>query len=106
MKINENYEDEKQEFKTSLGELDKGIDSLAAMLNKHCKGTIYFGVDNKGEVIGLNDQLGEETIKKISSRIQEILKPTIIPEIAFDFFDKKRIIKIYIAGGTFLIHLL
>ena len=100
MKINENYEDEKQEFKTSLGELDKGIDSLAAMLNKHCKGTIYFGVDNKGEVIGLNDQLGEETIKKISSRIQEILKPTIIPEIAFDFFDKKRIIKISAKGNN------
>ncbi len=100
MKINENYEDEKQEFKTSLGELDKGIDSLAAMLNKHCKGTIYFGVDNSGEVVGLKDQLGEEPIKKVSSRIQEILKPTIIPEVAFDFIDNKRIIKLSAQGNN------
>ena len=100
MKLIEHYEDEKQEFKTSLSELDKGIDSLAAMLNKHCKGTIYFGVDNSGEVVGLKDQLGEEPIKKVSSRIQEILKPTIIPEVAFDFIDNKRIIKLSAQGNN------
>lgn len=100
MKLIEYYEDEKQEFKTSLSELDKGIDSLAAMLNKHCKGTIYFGVDNSGEVVGLKDQLGEEPIKKVSSRIQEILKPTIIPEVAFDFIDNKRIIKLSAQGNN------
>ena len=100
MKLNVHYEDEKQEFKTSLGELDKGIDSLAAMLNKHCKGTIFFGVDNKGEIVGLNGQFGEETIKKISSRIQEILKPTIIPEITFDFIDNKKIIKLSAQGNN------
>lgn len=100
MKLNVHYEDEKQEFKTSLSELDKGIDSLAAMLNKHCKGTIFFGVDNKGEIVGLNGQFGEETIKKISSRIQEILKPTIIPEITFDFIDNKKIIKLSAQGNN------
>lgn len=58
------YEDEKQEFKSSLAQLDNGINSLVAMLNKKCRGSVYFGVDNKGKILGLNEQLGEETIKK------------------------------------------
>lgn len=59
------YEDEKQEFKSSLAQLDNGINSLVAMLNKNSRDSVYFGVDNKGKILGLNEQLGEETIKKI-----------------------------------------
>ena len=54
MKINEPYETETQEFKTSLSEMDKGIVSLTAMLNKNGHGKVYFGVANDGEVLGLN----------------------------------------------------
>ena len=100
MKIDFAYEDEKQEFKLALGQLDNGIDSLVAMLNKHCEGTVYFGVANNGEVAGLEVQLGEETIKKISSRISIMIKPAVIPEITFQSYDDKTIIKVYAKGNN------
>lgn len=100
MKLNHPYEDEKQEFKTSLGQLDNGIDSLVAMLNKHCEGTIYFGVANDGEVLGLTGQIGEETIKKISNRISLIVKPSIVPEISFQRYEDKTIIKLFAKGNN------
>lgn len=37
MKFDLPLETELQEFKTSLSELDKGIESITAMLNKGCK---------------------------------------------------------------------
>lgn len=67
MKINIEFpmEDEFYEFKTSLSELDKGIETIAAMLNKHGKADVYYGVANDGEAVGLNGQIGPETIKKL-----------------------------------------
>ena len=66
MKINGQYECEAQEFKASLSEMDKGIVSLVAMLNKNGKGKVFFlGVTNDGEVLGLKGTLGCETVKKI-----------------------------------------
>ena len=41
-------EDEHTEFKKSLAEKERGYKALAAMLNKHCSGTVYFGVDDVG----------------------------------------------------------
>ncbi len=99
MKINEYYEDEKQEFKKSLSQLDNGIDSLAAMLNKHCMGTVYFGVDNDGEIVGLSGQIGEETLKKISTRIAETLKPVILVDISCQLYGDKVVIRLSASGN-------
>jgi len=33
-------------------------------LNKHCKGTVYFGIDDNGRILG--QQIGKSTIKDIS----------------------------------------
>lgn len=107
------YEDEKQEFKSSLAQLDNGINSLVAMLNKNCNGSVYFGVDNKGKILGLNEQLGEETIKKISTRISLMVKPSIVAEITFETHNQKTIIKIsakgnnrpYSSNGNYLIRI-
>ena len=76
MKVNIDFpiEDEFYEFKTSLAELDKGIEALAAMLNKHCKAEVFFGVANDGEAIGINGQIGQETVKKVEKRISELEK--------------------------------
>lgn len=111
MKLDFDYEDEKQEFKTSLAQLDAGIDSLSAMLNKHCDGTIFFGVDNDGNIVGLKDQLGKETAKKISHRISEYIKPVIVPDISFLEYEEKIVIKVsahgnnrpYSSNGNYLI---
>ena len=101
MKINLDFpiETEFYEFKTSLAELDKGIDTIAAMLNKHSKADVYYGVSNDGEVIGLNGQIGTETIKKIEKRISEILKPSIIPTIVLEDYNGSKVIHVSAKGN-------
>lgn len=84
MKITGSYETETQEFKTSLSELDKGIMSLTAMLNKNGRGKVYFGVSDDGEIVGLKGTIGRETLKKIGTRIAETVKPVVVPEIYFE----------------------
>lgn len=41
--MNLGKENEQQEFKLGLAQLDKGLKSLSAMLNRQQKGTVYFG---------------------------------------------------------------
>ncbi len=111
MKLDFPYEEEKQEFKTSLAELDKGLLSLSAMLNKHGEGTIYYGVNNSGEVVGLLGQIGEETIKKISTRISELIKPAFVISVLPQMLDGKTYVLVtgkgnrrpYSCGGEYRI---
>ena len=98
MKINGQYESELQEFKASLSEMDKGIVSLTAMLNKNGKGKIYFGVANDGEVIGLKGTLGKESIKKIGTRIAESVKPALVPRIYFEEYGSETVIVLEAEG--------
>lgn len=44
MKYKNLYEDEHIELNKSLDQLDRGIESLTAMLNKHGFGKVVFGV--------------------------------------------------------------
>ncbi len=97
MKYNVPYESECVEFKASLAQLDKGIASLAAMLNKNGHGKVVFGVLDDGEVIGLNN-IGKETAKKIGTRIKEAIIPSIVPKIALEEFDGKQLIAIEAKG--------
>ena len=48
--MNIGTENETTEFKKSLSQLDKGLKSLSAMLNRNGYGTVYFGVNKDGEV--------------------------------------------------------
>lgn len=77
--MNLGVENEYQEFKESTSQLDKGLKSLTAMLNKNFKGSVYFGVKDNGEVIG--QDIGRDTIKTINTRVKEIISPTIIVDI-------------------------
>ena len=101
MKVNIDYpvEDDFYEFKTSLAELDKGIETIAAMLNKHGRANVYFGVANNGEVIGLNAQIGQETIKKVENRIEKILKPSIVSSVIFEDYDGEKVIHVSASGN-------
>lgn len=54
--MNFGMETELVEFKKTTGELKEGIVSLASMLNKNGKGTLYFGIRNDGEI--LDQQIG------------------------------------------------
>jgi predicted HTH transcriptional regulator len=98
MKINGQYESELQEFKASLSEMDKGIVSLTAMLNKNGKGKIYFGVADDGEILGLRGTLGKETIKKIGTRIAESVRPTLVPRIYFEEYGAETVIVLEAEG--------
>ena len=49
--MNIGFENETTEFKESIAQLDKGVKGLTAMLNRSNRGSVYFGVDNGGNVI-------------------------------------------------------
>ena len=77
--MNLGFENEKQEFKLGLGQLDKGLRSLSAMLNRDSEGTVFFGVDDDGTVKGLD--IGKRSLLDIRSRAAELIDPRIILDI-------------------------
>lgn len=94
--MNLGIESETQEFKRTTSEIKQAIISMSAMLNKHGVGTIYFGVDSKGNVIG--QDVSEGTLREISQIISEKLKPQIYPTIEKMTIENKSIIKVEING--------
>ena len=77
--MNLGRENEKQEFKAGLGQLDKGLKSLSAMLNRGSEGTVFFGVDDDGTVKGL--EIGKRTLLDIRSRAAELIEPRIVLDL-------------------------
>ncbi|OGJ49830.1 transcriptional regulator, partial [Candidatus Peregrinibacteria bacterium RIFOXYB2_FULL_32_7] len=53
--------------------------SIAAILNKHSQGELYFGIRNDGTVVG--QQVSEKTIRDVSQAISEGIEPKIYPKI-------------------------
>lgn len=97
--MNLGLESEKIEFKKSTSELVEGVISISAMLNKHGEATLYFGVKNNGDVIGQVD-LNENTLRDVSRKIAEGIKPQVIPNIALELIEDKKIIKVYVKGDN------
>ena len=73
-------ENETTEFKANMSQLDKGIIGLTAMLNRHNHGTLYIGVDDDGNVIGMD--VGAGTLETIRNRIRSFVQPQVVPEIS------------------------
>ncbi len=94
--MNLGMETELVEFKKTTGELKEGIVSLASMLNKNGKGTLYFGVRNDGEILG--QQIGDRTLREISQGIANAIKPQVIPTIIIELCDDKNVIKVTVEG--------
>ena len=67
-----------------------------AILNKHCKETIYFGVDDSGFING--QQISDSTKKDISRMISETVQPKISPTIDTLVIDGKEIIRVSFSG--------
>jgi predicted HTH transcriptional regulator len=55
-------ESEIVELKKSLAELKQGLVSMAAILNKHQAGTLWFGVRNNGTIAGID--ANEKTLRE------------------------------------------
>lgn len=77
--MNLGKETEYIEFKRSLSETKEGLCSISAMLNKHHKGTLYFGVKDNGDVVGQN--IGKDTLNKLSRDISEFIRPAVYYEV-------------------------
>jgi len=83
--MNLGNETEQVEFKKSTAELEKGIQAISGMLNKHGRGELFFGVDDSGNVIG--QQISDSTIKEVALKIKEQIEPAIEPNIERLFTD-------------------
>lgn len=89
-------ESETLELKRSTSELNDGIISIVAMLNKHQKGKLYFGIRNDGEVIG--QTVVEKTIRDVSKSIADHIEPKIYPKITKEVIDGKACIMVDFEG--------
>lgn len=72
-------ETETLEFKKSTGELKEAVISIVAILNKHQKGELYFGVKPDGTPVG--QVVTEKSLRDISHKISEAVEPKIYPQI-------------------------
>lgn len=96
--MNLGREDEFQEFKEGLGQLDKGLKSVTAMLNRHNIAIVYFGVDDNGNVVGL--QTGKDTLMDIRNKIRDKIEPRIYPDIKEEQDENgKKYIKVSVTGA-------
>ncbi len=91
-------ETENIELKKSTSELKEAIISIVAILNKHQKGEIYFGVKNNGEVVG--QAVTENTIRDISKTISDNIEPKIFPKINEILLKGKRCISVDFVGNN------
>ncbi len=94
--INLGKENEMIEFKKSTSEISNAMKSISAMLNKFGKGSIYFGVKNNGDAIG--QQISDNTLRDISRKIFEEIKPVIYP-IIYEIENMPVIIKVDFFGN-------
>ncbi|MDR2712595.1 MAG: putative DNA binding domain-containing protein [Clostridiales bacterium] len=89
-------ESEKLEFKKSTAELKEGIISIAAILNKHGGGELYFGILNDGTPCG--QTVSEKTLRDISQAVSNHIEPKIYPNINEVFIGQEACIHIEFSG--------
>ena len=107
--MNFGIESETKEFKESTSELHQAIESIAAILNKHSQGELYFGICDDGTLKG--QIVKDSTIRTITDGILRDIEPKITPTVEKESFDNIDYIKVsfygmqkpYSAFGKYLI---
>ncbi len=89
-------ENESVELKRSLAELKDGLTSIAAILNKHGAGELWFGVRSDGVAVGLH--VTEKTLRDISQAIAAHIEPKIFPHITQETLTGKTCVKVAFTG--------
>lgn len=89
-------ESETVEFKKSLAELKAGLVSMAAILNKHGSGALWFGVRNDGKAVGLDAT--EKTLRDVSQAIAAHIEPRIYPHLSMEPVAGANCLKIIFTG--------
>jgi ATP-dependent DNA helicase RecG len=90
-------ETERREFKKSLAELKAGLISMVAILNKHGKGELWFGIRTDGKPVGLD--AGEKTLRDVSQSIAAHVEPRNYPQVSQETVDGATCIKVAFEGG-------
>lgn len=90
-------ESETLELKKSTSELKEAMISIVAILNKHGRGKLIFGIKNDGTVCG--QTVGEKTVRDISKSIADHIEPKIYPEITCVDILSKKCIEVKFCGG-------
>ena len=89
-------ETETRELKKSLAELKAGLISIVAILNKHGRGELWFGVQNDGHAVGLDAT--EKTLRDVSQAIGAHIEPRIYPQVTLETLENAVCIKVAFAG--------
>ena len=96
MKKQKLKESETVELKKSLAELKQGLVSIAAILNKHQAGILWFGVRSDGAITGID--IGDKTLRDLSQAIAAHIEPKIFPHITSESLQGKTCIKVTFKG--------
>ncbi|MEK7745673.1 MAG: RNA-binding domain-containing protein, partial [Elusimicrobiota bacterium] len=89
-------ESEILELKRSTSELKEGVISVAAILNKHRKGELFFGVRNDGTILG--QAVSEQTLRDVSRTLSERIEPRIYPKVERVKLSGKGCIRVRFSG--------
>ena len=89
-------ESETIEFKKSVAELNDALKSISAILNKHQKGELYFGLKNDGSPV--KNSISEKTLRDISQSISSKIEPRIYPTINTTVIKGIKVIKVAFDG--------
>ncbi|MCL2146998.1 MAG: putative DNA binding domain-containing protein [Synergistaceae bacterium] len=90
-------ESEKLEFKKTTAELKEGVISMAAILNKHGGGELYFGVRNDGTVLG--QTVTDKTLRDVSQAVSNHIEPRAYPKIELVYIDDKQCVRVEFTGN-------
>ena len=91
------HESETVELKKTTSEIKEALISIAAILNKHGKGVLYFGIKDDGTIVG--QQIGKETLRNISQNISDKIEPKIFPKINKVKIENKTCVKVVFQGS-------
>ena len=89
-------ESETTELKKSTSELKEAVISIAAILNKHGKGELFFGIKDNGAVMG--QMVGKDTVKDITESISAHIEPKIFPDVKAKKIHGKACVKVEFHG--------
>jgi len=88
------------ELKKSTSELKEAVISIVAMLNKHQRGEVLFGIRNDGAVIG--QQVSDKSIRDVSKAIADHIEPKVYPVVEQVDIDGNQCIKVLVEGSEHL----
>ena len=96
-RVNIGKETEQIEFNKSTAELRGGVISIAAILNKHGSGDLYFGVKNDGDVVG--QTINESTLRDVSQAVRANIRPEIYPVVEEQTYGDRAVVHVRFEGS-------